>query len=322
MKLILSRKGFDSAAGGVASPILPGGELRSLPIPDVHSPIRYADIRSAATDGLGDDGDNPRTAQLVQALTGGRLRGRSRAHLDPDLLAVTLPREPGWRPLFGQCGAAQGHLARQAVGAGDLFLFFGWFRAVERRARRWRYTAAAPDLHLLHGWLQIGAVVDLATAPPPSWARYHPHCHGRRGRGNRLYLAAERLRIDGRDSGLPGAGVFSHFAAPLKLSAGGARRSLWRLPVAFHPDRRVAADGADRAPLSYHERAGRWRRDGEHCWLEAAHRGQEFVLDLRDYADLLPWLSELFACATPGVASAQDRPRGDGQSSGGDHTER
>ena len=32
MKLILSRKGFDSTAGGVASPIFPGGEMYSLPI--------------------------------------------------------------------------------------------------------------------------------------------------------------------------------------------------------------------------------------------------------------------------------------------------
>jgi len=314
VKLILSRKGFDSAAGGVASPILPGGELRSLPIPDVHSPIRYADIRAAAVsdDSAGDV--DPDTAQLLHALTGGRLRGRSRAHLDPDLLPAALPREPGWRPLFGQCGAAQGHLTRHAVGAGDLFLFFGWFRAVEHRARRWRYAAGAPDLHLLHGWLQVGEVLDLTAATPPHWARYHPHCHGRRGRGNRLYLAAGRLRLDGRDTGLPGAGVFGRFAAPLQLSAGGTRRSLWRLPAAFHP--------AGRAPLSYHERAERWRREGGHCRLEAAHRGQEFVLDLRQYADLWPWLDEVFACATRGVASAQDQFPGGGQSSRGDQTER
>ncbi|CAI8922445.1 hypothetical protein EMIT0158MI4_310005 [Burkholderia ambifaria] len=39
---------------------------------------------------------------------------------------------PGWRPALGQTGAAQGHLSNNGVGAGDVFLFFGWFRQVEK----------------------------------------------------------------------------------------------------------------------------------------------------------------------------------------------
>lgn len=34
MKVVLSRKGMDSAAGGIPSPILPDGTLLSFPIPD------------------------------------------------------------------------------------------------------------------------------------------------------------------------------------------------------------------------------------------------------------------------------------------------
>ena len=37
MKAILSRKGFNSAFGGYPSPILPGGEMVSLPIPSKDS---------------------------------------------------------------------------------------------------------------------------------------------------------------------------------------------------------------------------------------------------------------------------------------------
>ena len=37
MKIILSRKGFDSENGGYASPILPDGSLVSLPIPNTTS---------------------------------------------------------------------------------------------------------------------------------------------------------------------------------------------------------------------------------------------------------------------------------------------
>ena len=44
MRLVISRKGFDSTAGGCASPILPDGTMVSLPIPDEESGVRYGDI--------------------------------------------------------------------------------------------------------------------------------------------------------------------------------------------------------------------------------------------------------------------------------------
>ena len=46
MKLILSRKGFDSQSGGCPSPIFPNGTLYSLPIP--YDPIRNYLQRSMA----------------------------------------------------------------------------------------------------------------------------------------------------------------------------------------------------------------------------------------------------------------------------------
>jgi hypothetical protein len=76
MKLILSRKGFDSAAGGVASPILDDGAMLPLPIPDKKSPIRYRDITIA--------GEN--LGAVAADLTRGKIRPDYRAHLDPDLI--------------------------------------------------------------------------------------------------------------------------------------------------------------------------------------------------------------------------------------------
>jgi len=137
VKLIISRKGFDSSAGGVASPILPDGRLRSLPIPDRESPLRYRDISSAA----------PTTASLVSALSP-RTRPAHGVHLDPDLDATSRSRAADWRPAFGQAGAALSHLRNHEVGVGDLFLFFGWFRAVDRVGRGWRFQPGAPDLHI------------------------------------------------------------------------------------------------------------------------------------------------------------------------------
>ena len=43
MKVVLSRKGMDSRAGGIPSPILPDGTLLSLPIPNEKSGVPYND---------------------------------------------------------------------------------------------------------------------------------------------------------------------------------------------------------------------------------------------------------------------------------------
>ena len=44
MKIILSRKGFDSGNGGQPSPILPDGTLLSMPIPSNDSDNTYSTI--------------------------------------------------------------------------------------------------------------------------------------------------------------------------------------------------------------------------------------------------------------------------------------
>lgn len=44
MKVILSRKGFDSGYGGWASPILPDGRMLSLPIPASNGLVSYDDL--------------------------------------------------------------------------------------------------------------------------------------------------------------------------------------------------------------------------------------------------------------------------------------
>ena len=168
MRIILSRKGFDSSAGGCPNPIFPDGSVLALPIPDPHSTIRYRDVAFGGSDlGL-----------LVHQLTAGRVRGSHGAHLDPDVAPGDFPRQPGWRPLFGQMGAAQGHLDRQGVGLGDLFLFFGLFRQVERLRRRWRFRPGTRAHHRIWGWFQVGAShrVEAMPAEARAWAAYHPHC--------------------------------------------------------------------------------------------------------------------------------------------------
>jgi hypothetical protein len=281
-RIILSRKGFDSAYGGVASPILPDGTLLSLPIPHGGAPHTYDDLRYGRVS-LG---------PLVEQLTNGRVRGSNRAHLDPDLRAEAVERANSWRPVFGQCGAAQSHLASNGVGPGNLFLFFGWFRAVECVAGTWRYVRNAPDLHVIYGWMQVeeALAVEPALAAARPWLADHPHLHGTYGANNTLYTACGRLELRGETLSIPGAGAIAHYRPGLCLTRPGARRrSEWRLPGWCFPD-------GEASPLTYHE-PRRWAQDGEYVALASVPRGQEFVLDTARYPEAIGWARELLTLA-------------------------
>lgn len=281
MKLILSRKGVDSSAGGFASPIFPDGQLFSIPIPDDRSHVRYRDIQRAD--------DTVSVGKLVKDLSRGKLTVNRRVHVDPDLDRVSLPRDPGWRPLFGQCGAAQSHLQSMGVGPGDLFLFFGWFRRIESYRRRWRYVSGAPDLHVIYGWMQIQSVeaVDkIQQLKKYSWARYHPHCTGRFSGSNVIYTGRKNLGMFQQT--VPGVGLFNRYNDALCLTDVGRSRSRWRLPLWMHPEGRGST-------LSYHSDIARWQKKGDHALLQSAARGQEFVLDLDDYPEGVDWVRSLIS---------------------------
>ena len=103
-------------------------------------------------------------AALLAGLSRQQHAINDRVHLDPDIDRSADNRLPGWRPSLGQTGAAQTHLDGQGVGPGDVFLFFGWFREVEAVSRNWRYVPRAPDLHVMFGWLEVGAVIPVGSA--------------------------------------------------------------------------------------------------------------------------------------------------------------
>ena len=147
-KLILSRKGFDSKAGGCPSPISPDGTIYSLPIPGNDATVHYRDLHHG----------NISIGQVVDDLTRGSLNAQDGAHLDPDIRQDAIRRPNGWRGLLGQTGASETHLERQGVGAGDVFLFFGIFRRVQETREGWRFVRGEPQQHILWGWLQIEQV--------------------------------------------------------------------------------------------------------------------------------------------------------------------
>lgn len=262
LKLIFSRKGSDTSYGKRASPVAADGAMVSVPIPEdgfAHG-ITYESI-----------------CGLPAGLSG-------LAHLDPDLRQQALPRQPGWRPSFGQCDGALTHLLHQGVGVGDLFLFYGWFKGASLPAR---------GSHIIWGWMQVGEMHWPEAGVLPDWLTYHPHAapalkhHSR----NAIFSAADRLTWPGVE-GLPGAGVFDHYNARLRLSAG-ERMSQWSVPSFLIP-----ADDHS-VTISRHRKRHFCDLGDGTARLSTTSPGQEYVIDISRVPLAWPWaLSKLpFSCA-------------------------
>lgn len=158
MRIVFSRKGFDSASGGGPSPIIDGRPV-SLPIPSGgHSRTSWADL------GLGD---------YVEHASRGRHKAGDLCHHDP------IFTDRG-ECLLGQCGAAQTHLANRGVGVGDWFVFFGLFQ-----------TAGEPPHHRIFGYLHVAEIFDLtdcaAAVRQELTALDHPHVIGLHARNDTIY---------------------------------------------------------------------------------------------------------------------------------------
>jgi len=275
MRIVFSRKGFDSGTGGVPSPIL-NDQLVWLPIPSRSEPIAYEDL-TFKHHSLG---------KIVEDLTHRRIRRNRSVHLDPDLRHNACRRRRGWRPLFGQAGAEETHLRTHGVTVGDLFLFFGWFREVELHCGKYRYVKSAPDLHVIFGWLQVGCVISLPDSRfvQMPWADYHPHVRGSYGT---IFVAGDNLKMGRQSYDIPGGGYFADYHDSLRLTApGGSGRSVWQLPRWFYPK-------GNRSPLTYHPDRSLFRAKGNHTILRSVARGQEFILNVELYPEAFLWVRRL-----------------------------
>jgi hypothetical protein len=286
-RIIISRKGFDQDAGGCASPILPDLTLLSLPIPESEEHLnirtRYEDL-----------GQVPKLPSVVVSPRGNRTALRGPVHLDPDL-------RPGLRKstinapelIFGQNDKFQSILRDSGVCAGDLFLFFGWFRnSGEIGANgevQLRYSAN--DLHVLWGSLQVHKAVPVSPhgTLPAEIARlaHHPHLEERNRPNNCVYIARQALSFV---PGIAGGGVFPRYDERLRLTAPGeTRRSYWRLPLFFRE-----------VDLGFHQtrNAAMWEPRADGLYGKSARRGQEFVFaTVGVECEVAGWLETVFSSA-------------------------
>jgi len=284
MKIILSRKGFDSGNAGMPSPIMPDGKPLSLPIPRRRGHYcSYNDLQFRRQS----------LSSIIKDLADGPIKFSDTAHVDPDLDEDRLPRKVGWRPIFGQTGGDQTHLENNGVGIGDLFLFFGWFRHTTKNSyRRLQYVKPHDDFHAFFGWLQVGEVhrVNKRSARTlPNWAQQHPHVATPDSfdLNNTIYISSKDLCLNGIDLNIPGGGSFPCISPSLRLTVHGGPRSLWALPDWFYPEN-------DKPALSYHGDLSRWSIRGDKAILKSVARGQEFVFDTIYYPQAIPWVLSLF----------------------------
>lgn len=241
MRIIFSRKGFDSAAGGGASPIINGRPV-SLPIPSGGwSTTSYADL------GLG---------EAVERASRGKIRANDACHHDPMFL-------PDGTCLFGQCSAAQTHLANQRVGPGDVFLFFGLFRDEGGG------QGGDEPHHRIFGYLRIEEMIALAACEPDQRdalaALGHPHALGMHGSNDVIYCGEGHTAASASDA--------------LRLTVPGGPLTLWQRPAWLRP-----------GGLSYHDRADRWLPGGR---LRSVARGQEFVANIGRREEPRRWLATI-----------------------------
>ena len=211
MKIILSRKGFDSSSGGMPSPKI-GHTMLSLPIPaESHSGLKFEDLQYIDAEGktmtyadiirdLERRKSNPSKIQNPE-------KGHYYCHLDPDIREnVRVAPVAEWKPAFGQTGTAQSILKNLCVKEGDLFLFFGLYKDTENR--QGRLTFAGNGFQAIYGYLQIGEIVSM-DSPKFQEYNWHPHAKDEMCKDNRntLYLPATHLSWDAT---APGYGALEY----------------------------------------------------------------------------------------------------------------
>jgi hypothetical protein len=226
LKVIFSRKGFDTTSGGAPSPIIDGVPI-SLPIPTGKYP----------------------SVSTYEALSLGHILPKVRTKITANNLCHDDPMFWEGRCAFGQTSAAQAHLAKRGVGVGDVFLFFGLFEELGSKDRH----------HRIFGYLGVENVQKIGCQPSGDEAgstpRKHPHTIGKwdckntvyLGRGRKATKAVAFLRLT------RGGGPVSHWCVPHWLHEVGLtyhqKDWRWQRDGALHapsPGQEFVADIGDR----------------------------------------------------------------------------
>jgi len=260
-RIVFSRKGFDSSAGGFPNPIFPDGTMYMIPIPDKNSPVSYKDLNfSYAGDSI---------QKILNDLTKKRikLKGKTKhcdykeekfkCHLDP--MEIEHPKFHGIA--FGQLGGMASHLIRKGINEGDIFLFFSWFKEVEKVRGTWRYKKFSRDIHAVWMIMEVGEIVQLNPKKVKDildifpFLKKHPHIEIKDKFPNVIFLSKRWKKLKFQES----------LILTDLLNYKGRR--YWRLPKYF------------KQPQAF-SFLKHLTLEGQDVLMKSPGRGQEFVLDM------------------------------------------
>ena len=275
MRIVLSRKGFDSGNGGIPSPIMPDGTLLSFPIPSEDGNVTYHDIFY----------NGKSYHEIMQELSPAAAKKleNSKCHVDPDLLCRYGKEVADWKPAFGQEKESQIHLENHNIGAGDMLLFYGWFRQTGYDSNGKLHFVKpkndfTPDRHIIFGYMEIGEVIK-EQAVIDSKYPWHPHAL-KNEPNNVLYVPKEHCSLI---DNIKGYGMLKY--TPIRqLTKEGYKRSEWKLPPCLH-----------NAEITFHEKDSSygWKNNNE--YFHSARIGQEFVIRQEVSGKLKEWLLDVIS---------------------------
>ena len=233
MKVILSRKGFDSVNGKMPSAIMPNGDVVYFPIPSDNE-TTFDDLR------YGKVSYKRLLDCLVQKKSGCGDIPRQHCHIDPDLDKTRWTKTPrNWKPAFGPSWKVW-HYLNETVGIkkNDVFLFFGTFHFLTQKAPgSFEYAARTgdffhdSDLHLIWGYLQVGNII-LDSAEISRDYPWHPHAGG-----NVLIVPRKTLSFA---PSKPGYGLLP-FSLDRVLTSEGKSKAFWKPNEVYSPESIIVA---------------------------------------------------------------------------------
>lgn len=304
MKIILSRKGFDSSAGKIPSAII-GTKLISFPIPnekddkDSYDGLKFTDDSREVEEKYSKiiiDLYNKKSDENIE-YKNKYLGEEKHCHVDPDIREnVRKKIIKNWEPIFGQSGSSATYLiddnpqminGNLKVEIGDIFLFFGNYREVEFdfNKDKYKYKRGSKEQQLIWGWLVVDDIIDNPTGDKYEW---HPHTYDDNTKykeKNILFKAAKEI-VNIGEFKIPGFGVFDYkneeriLTAPKEINPNNSK-ALWKYNKIYDVentkhDERKNSSSNPKESIYY---AGQW---------------QELILNNFDSNKTIEWLRKIF----------------------------
>jgi hypothetical protein len=273
MKIIFSRKGFDSQYGGIPSVIWPGTrEMLSFPI-QVKSPEQgyLAEELSFKGYKLGD---------ILSDLKYNHNKHGVKFHFDP-MIQFLRPEKPSVGA-FGQAGAALGHLKKNRICQGDVFLFFGTFCEYYFEDKTLKRYEMMHPFHAIWGFLEVDSYNDIDPSQSDAeddLLKAHPYLINHPHIQNRQFYKSKNTIYIGKNFGT------FYYSEILRLSKNNFKKSIWELPEVFRE-----------ADISYVKTLC-VQKDSPRVDISTPGKGQEFVL--KDPSDgILEWLNLILTLKT------------------------